>query len=89
MIVDIEPEYVAHVHNQWRKFLDLTGDLDLLHAQAEKIHTTISDSSIKFLQDKLENIENQTTAPDQPPIDLQVSNLEIPKPKTRNLQPVP
>ncbi|MHC4498296.1 MAG: hypothetical protein ACYS21_04185 [Planctomycetota bacterium] len=57
MVVNIEQEYSNHIANGWEKFSDVTSDIFKVQQHPERTYNAISRLSIKFLRDKLKNLE--------------------------------
>lgn len=57
MVVNIEQEYSNYIANGWEKFSDVTSDIFKVQQRPERTYNAISRLSIKFLRDKLKNLE--------------------------------
>jgi tRNA U34 5-carboxymethylaminomethyl modifying enzyme MnmG/GidA len=58
VIVNIEAEYNDYISDKWEKLADQTADICKPHRQQDLTYNTISGLSIRFLQEKLKNLES-------------------------------
>lgn len=61
MIVNIEAEYNDYISDKWDELTDQTSDICKPHRHQDLTYNTISKLSIRFLQEKLKNLERHDT----------------------------
>jgi hypothetical protein len=59
VFVDIEQEYKNYIYDGWQKFSDVTTDISGPGQALQHTYDAISQCSIQFLKEKLDNLEAQ------------------------------